>query len=187
MSQRVSGIESGSPLSEWEEMVRSVNRDVRAKADEVGLSKAGSTLTMVAVEAGRAVASHVGDSRLYEYERSAGTLRQRTVDHNLRSELKALGESFTVAAEQGLPLNGLVSYIGLPDKDLRVDVFSWSPAPGTRLLLCSDGVHSYLSESEITAVIAELPAAEAASELTRRADEVGGRDNATAIVVELSG
>ena len=84
-----------------------------------------------------------------------------------------------------MPLAGLVSYVGMPDDELRVDVFSWSPTPGTLLLLCSDGVHAYLSETEIAFVIAEFPAAEAATELTRRADATGGRDNATAIVVKL--
>ena len=166
-------------------MVRSVNRDVRARVNDLGLAKAGSTLTFVAVEADRVVAAHVGDSRLYEYEPRTGILLQRTVDHTLRSELEVLGECLAMATERGLPLNGLVSYIGLPDEDLRVDVFSWSPTPGTLLLLCSDGVHAYLSETEIAFVIAEFPAAEAATELTRRADATGGRDNATAIVVKL--
>ena len=185
-SRRTSDLAVGAPLSDWEELIRSVNRDVRTRVNQLGLSKAGSTLTMVSVEADRVVASHVGDSRLYEYEPGVGTLRQRTVDHNLRSELEALGEPLTMTTERDLPLNGLVSYIGLPDEELRVDVSSWSPVTGTVLLLCSDGVHSYVSAAEIASVMAEFPAAEAASELTRRADDAGGRDNATAVIVELS-
>ena len=183
--RRKSGFGPGATLAEWETMVRAINSDVRSEMQDLGLTKAGSTLTMATIESGRVVATHVGDSRLYEYAPATGALQQRTVDHNLRNELERLGKSLKQAAERGLPLAGLVSYIGMPDNDLRVDVFSWSPEPRTRLLLCSDGVHGCLANTEIAQVLATFAANEAATELTQRADAAGGRDNATAIVVEL--
>ena len=184
--RRVAELDSGVPLTHWESVVRSVNREARQQLQELGFHSAGCTLTLANVEPGRVVAAHVGDSRLYDLEPSTGSLHRRTSDHNLRSELQARGRSLKEAAEGGLPLAGLISYIGMPEEDLRVDVFSWSPEPGTRLLLCSDGVHGSLGHAEMADVIARFTVQEAATELTQRADAAGGRDNSTAVVVELS-
>ena len=180
---RGSTLGEGAPLAEWKSMIRLVNRDVRARMRDMGYTKAGSTLTMATVEPDRVVVAHVGDSRLYELQ--TGILRQRTVDHNLRNELASIGRDPDSAAARGLPLAGLTSYIGQPDEDLRIDVFAWSPGRGTRLLLCSDGIHGYVKQDAIAEVVAGYPPEDAAEHLTRRADASGGRDNATAIVVEL--
>ena len=182
----LSTLSLGAPLTRWDAMVRAVNQEVRAKIQRLGFANAGCTLTIATVEPDRVVVAHVGDSRLYDYEPQRAGLNQRTSDHNLRNELEALGRSLAQAAESGLPLAGLVSYIGMPDDDLRVDVFGWSPAPGARLLLCSDGVHSCLGPTEIAEVVSQFTPCDAAAELTHRADAAGGRDNSTAVVVELS-
>lgn len=184
--RRIAALNPGAPLTRWESMVRGVNRDARNELVELGFHNAGCTLTVATVEAGRVVVAHVGDSRLYDFEPRAGVLHQRTSDHNLRNELRARGRSLQEAVEEGLPLAGLVSYVGMPDDELRVDVFSWSPGPGTRLLLCSDGVHGSLGHGEIAEVLSTFTARRAATELTQRADAAGGRDNSTAVVVELS-
>ena len=183
--RRVAALEVGAPLTKWESMVRSVNEDTRNRLEALGLRGAGCTLTLATVEPGRVVVAHVGDSRLYDLEPRTGLLHQRTSDHNLRNELQARGRSLQEAVEEGLPPAGLVSYIGMPDENLTVDVLSWSPAFGTRLLLCSDGVHGYLPHAEMADVVATFAARDAATELTQRADAAGGRDNSTAIVVEL--
>lgn len=173
----------GASLAEWRALARIVNVKVRAAMKSQGFTKAGCALTMATVEAGRVVAVHAGDTRLYELDR--GALRQRTHDHDLRSELTALGSDLEQATTEGLPLSGLTSYIGKPDESLRVDVFEWRPAPGARLLLCTDGVHRYVEHDDLAAVVSECPPSEAAAELTRQADAAGGRDNATALVIQL--
>ncbi|MCY4663859.1 MAG: serine/threonine-protein phosphatase, partial [Acidimicrobiaceae bacterium] len=185
VTRRVAAFSCGAPLTKWESMARTVNREARERIRGLGLADAGCTLTLAAVEPDRVVVAHVGDSRLYDYEQGTGELSQRTSDHNLLSELQARGKSLRHAAEKGLPLAGLVSYVGMPDDELRIEVFSWSPAPQTRLLLCSDGVHGCLGRSEIAEVLATFPARDAAVEFTERADAAGGRDNATAVVVDL--
>lgn len=173
----------GAPLNRWRALVQMVNMDVRARVSELGFTRAGSTLTMAAVEPGRIVVAHVGDSRLYVLQ--GDTFCQRTVDHILENELASSGTSIEQAKAKGLPLSGLTSYVGQSDRHLRVDVDSWSPEPGTKLLLCSDGVYRYLKHELIYEVVAAFPPAEAAKELTRQADATGGRDNATALVLEL--
>lgn len=176
----------GAPLTRWEHLVRTVNREVRTRLQEMGFHGAGCTLTLATVEPKRVVVAHVGDSRLYDYDSQTGRLQQRTSDHNLQNELETQGKSLQEAAENGLPLAGLVSYIGMPDEDLRVDVFSWSPGSGNRVLICSDGVHGSLEHENISEVVSTFPARDAATELTERADAAGGRDNSTAVVLELT-
>ena len=174
---------AGASVEEWRALLRIVNVKVRAAMRSQGFTKAGCALTMASVEAGRVVVAHVGDTRLYELD--AGALRQRTHDHDLRGELAALGSDLEQAATEGLPLSGLTSFVGKPDATLRVDSFEWCPAPGARLLLCTDGVHRYVEHDDIAAVVSGCPPSEAAVELTRRADAAGGRDNATAVVIQL--
>lgn len=173
----------GAPKKRWQAVVRMVNMDVRDRIGELGFPKAGSTLTLVSVEPGRVLVAHVGDSRLYELQE--GAFSQRTVDHNLENELANSVMGKEQAKARGLPMTGLTSYIGQTDKHLRVDVTSWSPEPETRLLLCSDGVHRFLDSELIRELLSTLTPCEAARELTKQADAAGGRDNATALVLEL--
>ena len=95
------------------------------------------------------------------------------------------GMSRREAVRSGKSLDALVSFVGLSYADLRVDVFSWLPTIGARLLLCTDGIHGCFTEAELAAVLSRYPAAETASHLTDLADETDGRDNATAVVVDL--
>lgn len=173
----------GASLDEWSDLVRIVNTRVSIHMRIQGFEKFGCTLTIAAVEPGRVVVAHVGDTRLYDIRK--GILRQRTVDQNLGNELKAGGQDLEQAAERELPLTGLTSYVGKLDKHLLVEVFDWSPESETRLLLCTDGVHKYVDSEMIAEVISSRSPQDAASELTRLADAAGGRDNATAVVVQL--
>ena len=181
--RRGSLIVVGASLEVWSAMIRSLSEAVCDTMSERGCAGAGTTLTLASVEPDRVVAAHVGDSRLYTLV--AGELRQRTVDHNLRTELTSLGLDRNEAKRRSLRLDALISFIGCADPDLRVDTFSWRPASGARLLLCTDGVHGALTEAEIAGVVAALPPSDAARQLTRLAELAGGRDNATAVVVEL--
>ena len=176
-------IGQGVPLDEWSSMIHSVSDDLCRSLQRRSLAGAGTTLTMVSIEPDRVVGAHVGDSRLYEL--ASGVLRQHTSDHNLQNEMLSFGKDLDEAARSGKRLDALVSFVGLSEAELRADVFSWLPASGSRLLLSTDGVHGCLSQMEIGEILSHYPAAEAASRLVGRADETGGRDNATAVVVEL--
>ena len=176
-------IRPGAHLDEWASMIRSVSDDLRGSLRRRGLDGAGTTLTMISIESDRVVGAHVGDSRLYEL--AMGVLHLRTSDHNLRNDMLSLGQDLDPVLRSGKRLDALVSFVGLSGADLRVDVFSWLPAGGSRLLLSTDGVHGCLTETEIAAILSHYPVAEAASRLKDRADEASGRDNATAVIVEL--
>ncbi len=145
----------------------------RSAADADGRARTmGATLTAVLVRSGCAVWAHVGDSRLYLWRggdwrpRDEPRLRQKTVDH---------------ASGAGLWLA-----VG-PEPDTAVDV-DWLPwlSEGDVLLLCSDGLTNMLRDEEIDRVLSrhrdDLEAA--AGELIRRANEAGGRDNVSVVLVE---
>jgi PPM family protein phosphatase len=108
-----------------------------------------------------------------------------THDHNVRAELLAAGLDVGEYRERGVALHGLTSFIGLEHDILRIDVLAVPVRPGDRLLLCSDGVHHQLDDDRLRALLASGTARHAAEALVGESDRVGGRDNSTAVVIEV--
>ena len=128
---------------------------------------------------------NVGDSRVYRFADNA--LVQLTTDHTELAELVAAGD-LTEEEAQGHPLgNVLTRALGIapaPEPDL--DVFPVR-AP-ERFLICSDGLTLELPDEIIAEVLADVDEPEAAARrLVDTAVDVGGRDNVTAVVVDLVG
>ncbi|UVS76727.1 PP2C family serine/threonine-protein phosphatase [Actinokineospora sp. UTMC 2448] len=129
------------------------------------------------------VVFNVGDSRVYRHV--DGTLTQLTTDHTELAELVQAGD---ISPEEavGHPLgNVLTRAIGMtpaPEPDL--DVFP--VAPPERFLICSDGLTLEVPETAIAGVLADTDDPGAAAErLVTMAVDAGGRDNVTAVVVDL--
>lgn len=121
---------------------------------------------------------NVGDSRVYLQRGSH--LRQLTVDHSLRSEMIAGGES----GGSSTPRNIITRALGSDDD--RSDAWLLPIETGSRLLICSDGLTSEVSDEQLEAVLAVGGRTESVvDELIRRALEAGGRDNVSVIVVDV--
>ena len=121
---------------------------------------------------------NVGDSRVYLQR--GNSLRQLTIDHSLRSELLAGGD------QQGAttPRNIITRALGSDDD--RHDAWLLPVETGSRLLICTDGLTSEVSDEQIEAVLAVGGRAESVvDELLRRALDAGGRDNVTIIVTDV--
>lgn len=121
---------------------------------------------------------NVGDSRVYLQR--GNSLRQLTSDHSLRSELLAGGD------QQGAttPRNIITRALGSDDD--RHDAWLLPVETGSRLLICTDGLTSEVSDEQIEAVLAVGGRAESVvDELLRRALDAGGRDNVTIIVADV--
>ena len=109
-----------------------------------------------------------------------------THDHNVRSELLAAGLDVREYRDRGVALHGLTSFIGLEHDVLRIDVLAVPVRAGDRLLLCTDGVHRQLDDDQIRAGPRRRrraggpPSGSSSSPTT-----AGGRDNATAVVLQL--
>lgn len=154
----------------------------RANADEA-LRGMGTTLTAgVLGDDGTLLVGHVGDSRAYLLRDSE--LLRITTDHSLVEELMAAGELTEEEAERDPRRSMITRALGL-DADLVVDLYPVSLAPGDRVMLCSDGLTTMVSEDTIADVLAgEDDPATAAQRLVDAANAAGGVDNTTVLVLD---
>jgi serine/threonine protein phosphatase PrpC len=170
----------------WRRIVAEVNADVRRAGGERGVDRLGTTLLAASVGGAVVTLVHLGDSRAYRATHHPGDrLDLLTGDHTVRAELLAAGLDVGDYRERGVALHGLTSFIGLEDDVLRVDVLAVSMRPGDRLLLCTDGVYRQLDDDALRATLSAPSPRLAAEGLVEAADRAGGRDNATAIVLQL--
>jgi len=144
----------------------------------------GTTLTAALVEGDRVRLAHVGDSRAYLLR--DGTLRLLTEDHTLVHRMVSEGEISKEEAETHPQRSVLTRALGV-DTVVDVDDDSLQVRPGDRLLLCTDGLTSMVSEDEIEDVLRTVPdPQEAAQRLVRVANEAGGVDNTTVVILDFS-
>jgi serine/threonine protein phosphatase PrpC len=146
----------------------------------------GTTLTAVLVLGQQMTIGHVGDSRAYAV-RPDGRLDALTRDHSLVKRLEELGQISPTEAAAHPQRNVLYRAIGQTEI-LEPDIFTTQfPRPGY-LLLCSDGLWGVIPEENFAPIIAEAPNLSAACQsLVAAANEAGGPDNISAILVQLLG
>jgi protein phosphatase len=179
-----------SPLtSAWfAQAVQQANDEVVAQATaDATLKGMGTTLCALAVVQGDGYEAlgvvNVGDSRLYIYK--DGELDQITEDHSLVATLERQGRLTRAEAAVHPQRNIVTRALGI---DAKVMVDSWEIAPvvGDRYLLCSDGLFNEIDDARIAATLRRLADPnDAARELVRLANEAGGRDNITCVIVDV--
>jgi protein phosphatase len=142
----------------------------------------GTTLTCALVLGSRAYIAHVGDSRAYVVTDEG--LDQITHDHSLVDRLVELGQLTHDEAASHPQKNVLYRAVGQSGV-LEVDTYVRTIPDGERLLLCSDGLWGFVSESDMIDIVADSRSPqEACDGLIAAANRAGGRDNITAILVE---
>lgn len=142
----------------------------------------GTTLDAFLVIGSRGFIAHVGDARIYLYRQ--GSVHQLTEDHSLINELLKRGRLTREQIDKVQYKNAVTRAVGVYES-VEVDVFDFDVLPGDRFLLCSDGLHGYLEESELPRLFEEIPETELTKHLIDLANERGGKDNITAIVVRV--
>jgi serine/threonine protein phosphatase PrpC len=157
--------------------VERANQRVRAQAlaneEQRGM---GTTLDVVWLARDHAFVAHAGDGRVYLAR--ARAMLQVTQDHTTAEIMRQEGHDASGYRA------GITNAVGLSDV-IAVDTAFLDLARGDRLLLCSDGVHSQIdSEAALAELLRAGGAKQATEALIARAAE-GGRDNATAVVVEI--
>jgi PPM family protein phosphatase len=173
-------------IGELPDQVREANRVVfeRSVVDEK-VAGMGTTLTAALVEGDRVRLAHVGDSRAYLLR--DGGLRLLTEDHTLVHRMVTEGEISKEEAQTHPQRSVLTRALGV-DTIVDVDDDTVQVRPGDRLLLCTDGLTSMVSEQAIEEVLRAVPdPQEAAERLVRLANEGGGTDNTTVVVLDFSG
>jgi PPM family protein phosphatase len=157
-----------------------VRREGQANPERAGM---GTTLDVVWFARDHAFIAHAGDARVY-LARSRAML-QLTSDHTLAARSARAPDGLGITVAEPPVSNGVTNAVGLSDA-VEVDTLFVDLGPRDRLLLCTDGVHGQLDgEQEIAELLRSGPPEAAARALVRRAGQ-GGRDNATALVIEIA-
>jgi PPM family protein phosphatase len=162
-----------------EDAFASLHAGVAADADLAGMA---TTLTAVVTDGTRFALGHVGDSRAYLLRE--GRLRQISHDHTYVQHLVDTGQ-LDPAERAGHPWSNIVlrSLDGGPDRSF--DVTDLEVQVGDRLLLCSDGLSDLVADERIAEVLRLTDPHSAAAVLTQSALLAGGRDNITAVVLDV--
>lgn len=145
----------------------------------------GSTVVAVTVNraAGLLHVGHVGDSRCYRVR--DGNIEQLTRDHSLVNDALAMKPDLTEDELSRLPKNIITRALGMKEA-VKVDIRSEKLADGDVFLLCSDGLSGMVEDDEILDIINITDDLEEACDLLiSLANDAGGTDNITAVLLRL--
>ncbi|MGO9344456.1 MAG: Stp1/IreP family PP2C-type Ser/Thr phosphatase [Acidimicrobiales bacterium] len=149
----------------------------------------GTTLTVAALikdpdtETDRLALVNVGDSRAYLLR--DGRLEQLTTDHSVAEELVTRGELTPDQAAQHPQRHILTRALGVAPA-VEVDAWELVPQAGDRYLLCSDGLSNEVDDRIITRILGSGDSpSQTAEELVSAANEEGGNDNITVVVLDV--
>ncbi len=163
--------------------VSDINAEIFARGSaDPALRGMGCTLDVALVRGRGMFLAHVGDSRAYGL--LGGTLYQLTEDHTFGQTLLSGGAMTAEEVARHPQRNLLMRALGVYPK-VEVDTAYLDVAPGDVFLLCSDGVYGLVDAGQIERLL-KSPCDSAADRLVQAAVEAGGRDNATAVVVQVS-
>jgi protein phosphatase len=162
------------------------NREILAVADRdaeragMGTTVAGVVLVSLAGSQHWLV-FNIGDSRVYRFVDDR--LVRITVDHSEVEELVAAG-ALRADEARSHPRRSVVTRVLGMRPDPEADTWVFPPTAGERFVICSDGLSSELSDSEIADILRAQPDAQtAATALVAQAVAAGGRDNVTVVVI----
>ncbi len=162
--------------------VREVNEIIYERRQQTR-SNLGTTLIMAVINGDQAFIANVGDSRAYLY--SGEELAQITTDHSLIEQLIA-ARHVTPEEAQHHPQRSII-YKSLGERsEIEPDIELVSLEDNDSLLFCSDGLNSMIADEEIQKIlISNTVPQEAADQLVAAADDAGGQDNITVLVVNV--
>ena len=132
---------------------------------------------------GRMYIGHVGDSRCYRVRE--GQIQLLTRDHSLINDYLLAMPDLTEEQRSELPKNVITRALGMQDQ-VVVDLQHDDPRPGDVYVLCSDGLSGMVTDEEIQKIVnSAADIREACSKLIARANEHGGEDNVTAVLIGI--
>ena len=165
--------------------IRLSNREIHDAAEkQLATSGMGSTVVAAQLTGNVLSISHVGDSRIYLLRK--GELQQLTQDHSLVMEQVRQGLLSREEAEQSELANVIIRALGA-EPEVEADMDELWVNQGDQILLCSDGLTRMVSKPSIAQILTDTETAQQASDrLVEIANDNGGEDNVTVIVVRLN-
>ena len=158
----------------------------QSESEKRGMGTTASAL-LIAGPPGRlrGFIAHVGDSRIYLSRQNQ--CHQLTEDHSLQNELVRRGklrqEEFDSSPYKRYK-NAVTRAVGIY-ASVEVDTFDFDILPGDQYLMCSDGLYSYLDEETLPNLLSAKDVEKMPAELIHIANENGGHDNITSIIVRV--
>lgn len=164
---------------------RLANRRIAsAIAESQDLRGMATTASALLLADDGACVAHVGDSRVYVLRE--GALRQITDDHSWVEEQVRAG-TLTASAARQHPWRNVVTRALSGGEDPDVDVTEVAPMAGDRYLLCSDGLFGVVHDDRIGEILgADAPLDDLCQRFVDAANEGGGPDNVTALVLQIA-
>lgn len=145
----------------------------------------GTTCSALLIAGDRGFIAHVGDSRIYLVRQ--GQVVQLTEDHSLINELIRRGK-VTKETINDSPYkqfkNAVTRAVGVYES-VQADTIDFDVLPGDQFLLCSDGLHAYLDDDTTMKLVDSTDVTEVPKRFIDLANDGGGHDNITAIVVRM--
>jgi protein phosphatase len=159
---------------------RSIFNSANSNAHYAGM---GTTLVVGVFRDDRLVLGHIGDSRCYRLR--AGLLDQITKDHSLLQEQLDAG-LITVEQAATSSIKNLVTRALGVDESVLLEVNEHEVQAGDMYLMCSDGLSDMINDDAIHEIVAsQIPLEERAKQLIDAANESGGRDNISVLMIEV--
>lgn len=166
--------------------IHAANDTVHSRSQHLQPQNVMGTTLLVSVLVGRrAYIAHIGDSRAYVVKpaRRKPQILQLTADHTIAAELVGRGALSYADAQQHPQRHHLARSLG-SDPAIDPEVLARTLRRGERLLLCSDGLPLHVSDSEVARTVSDAPSPQdACDNLIRIANQRGGRDNITVVVL----
>ena len=188
LQRRLDNLRRNAAKTKVETVIRAVLQEVndalveKAKEQEGGAG-AGTTIVLALTWRGRFLIAHLGDSRAYLGR--DGELQQLTEDHSLAAQLVRWGKITESQAEDNPGRSTLLRYLGA-DEEVEPDFVWITPESGDQVLLCTDGLTNMVEDRGIAEVLAaSIGVGESCQRLVERANEAGGKDNITALVIRF--
>jgi serine/threonine protein phosphatase PrpC len=175
---------SPNPLNDSIQDILKSGVEAAHKIIKKKVMEGGTTLTTVVILGDQMVIAHIGDCRVYTVDQE-GRMKVITRDHSLVNRLVELGQLTPEEAEIHPQRNVLYRALGqgeMPEPDI---INQPRPKPG-HVLICSDGLWGVVNEENLSQIItsSHLPF-EACQKMIEKANEAGGPDNITTILVQL--
>lgn len=170
------------PVAVLQEAIRKANEILVVESrEDIGKRGMGTTVVAATIYGKKMIVANIGDSRLYVI---SNQIRQITRDHSLVEEMVRMGEMRPQEAKRHPDKNIITRAIGATET-VEVDFFEVELKPKDLVLLCSDGLTNMVDDDTIKKIVRE---ADSLEELTRRmiqtANDRGGQDNITAVVIK---
>jgi protein phosphatase len=156
----------------------------RAAQEDPSLAGMGTTVTAALVVGRTAFVAHVGDSRCYLLR--GGRIFQLSEDHSLVNEQLKAGAITPEEARSSRFRNIITRSVGF-EEDVLVDVVGLEVEDRDVVVLCCDGLSNLVTDPEILEIAGKVPLTESPERLVALANERGGDDNITVIVVRVDG